>query len=199
MSVHEETRRDAMRRGLIAGGALVSAAVAPAVFRAGTAFGQADTATLSGDAGILEGVIEIEQTAVVAYESIASRGLFGARSTVPQLLVEQEKEHVAALIAAFKALGGTPPPPPRPTDIPGFTELSNVPPGGADPLTFAILLENQILAHYIDGVKELEDPNLMKLFAQTVPDEGQHLVLLRQSTAGSDPMPVPLPTGEEKN
>jgi rubrerythrin len=190
---HDATRREAVRRGLIAGGAVISASMVPALVGATRAFGQADTATASGDAGILEGAVGIEQTAVVVYETIAKRGLLGPATPIAVLLAKQEQEHADALIAALKGLGGKPPPPPLPTDIPGFTEVVT----DQDALNFAVGIENQELAHYVEGVKKLEDPNLMKAVAQIVGSEGQHLVVLRQAL-GADPMPVPLPAGTEK-
>jgi rubrerythrin len=189
----EATRREAVRRGLLAGGAIASAAVVPAAFRSSRAFGQADTSTASGDTGIIEGAVGIEQTAVVVYRTIAARGLLGPATPVAELFAKQEQEHADALIAALKGLGGTPPAKPLPTDIPGFTEVQS----GPEALAFAVSIENQELAHYIEGVKKLEDPNLMKAVAQIVGNEGQHLVVLRQALS-TDPMPVSLPTGEEK-
>jgi rubrerythrin len=190
----DATRRQALRRGLVAGGAAASAAMVPALLRASTAFGQADTATASGDAGILEGAIGIEQTAVVVYETIAKRGILGPATPTAALFAKQEQEHVDALVTALKGLNGVAPAAPLPTDIPGFTEIQTA----QDALTFCVGIENQEIAHYVDGVKKLVDPNYMKTFAQIVPSQGQHLVVLRQAL-GTDPMPVPLPTGEEKN
>lgn len=178
---------------MIAGGAALTASLTPSVFGAARAFGQADTATASGDAGVLEGVIGIEKTAAVAYETIAKQGLLGPATPDATIFASQSRSHADVLTAELEKLGDTALPEPLPTDIPGFTEVTTR--DGA--LQFFVLLENQVLAHYVEGVKKLEDPKYMETFAQIAPNHGQHLVVLRQAL-GTDPMPVPLPAGTEK-
>ena len=186
------TRRDALRGGLIAGAAL-TASLAPSPLGVARAFGQADTSTASGDAGILEGAIGVEQTAAVAYETIAKQGLLAPETSTAGSFASQSRAHADLLSAALEGLDGAPPAEPLPTDIPGFTEVTTK----AGALQFLVLLENQAIARYVEGVKTLEDPKYMAMFAQIVPNHGQHLVVLRQAL-GTDPMPVPLPDGTEK-
>lgn len=193
IAAYEATRRDAVRRGLLAGGAVLSASMIPTLLKVRSAFAESDTSTATGDAGILEGAVGLEQTAVVAYATIAKSGLLGPATSVVELFGKQEAEHADALIAALKSLGSTVPPPPKPTDIPGMTEVKT----DQQALAFAVELENMALATYVEAAKELESGDLLKAVSQIVCDEGQHLVVLRQAL-GSNPLPAALPSGSEK-
>jgi rubrerythrin len=189
----QATRREALHRGLILGGAALAASLAPSALGAARAFGQADTSTAAGDAGILEGTIGIEQTAAVAYETIAKQGLLGPATSTAESFARQSRSHADLLSAELEALNDTAPAAPLPTDIPGVSQVTTK----ENALPFLVLLENEALAHYVEGVKKLEDPKYMQAFAEIVPNHGQHLVVLRQAL-GTDPMPVPLPAGTEK-
>jgi hypothetical protein len=104
------TRRDAVRRGLVAGGAIVAASTIPLLLRVRNAFAQA-----SSDQQILEGAVGLEQTAVFAYDTAAASGaLQKPVADVAKLFRDQEQEHADGLTAALEDLGGTPPKP-RPT------------------------------------------------------------------------------------
>lgn len=184
------TRRDALRAGLL-GAAALSAAAAPALIGAAGALAQQTEDTSDSDSELLVGLIGFEQTAVTAYAMAASAGWLGS-SSVPMLFGAQEQQHADALVAALTAVGGTPPPPPRVEDVPGLTEVTN----GQDFLNFAVGLENQLLAAYLEANKTLGSGDLLTLSSQIAASEGQHLVVLRQSL-GTDPIPAPLPSGSE--
>jgi hypothetical protein len=66
----DTTRREAMRRGLIAGGAIAAAATVPMLVRAQSAFAQAED-----DTAIIEAAATAEAEAVVAYETMLRSGL----------------------------------------------------------------------------------------------------------------------------
>jgi hypothetical protein len=185
------TRRDALGAGLLAGAAALSAAAAPALVGARDAFAQAPDTSVA-DSELLVGLIGFEQTAVVAYATAASAGWLGPTSAVPTLFGRQEQQHADALISGLKAIGGTPPPKPRVEDVPGLTEVSD----GPGFLTFAVDLENQQLAAYLEANKTLGSGELLTLSSQIAAGEGRHLVVLRQSL-GTDPIPAPLPSGSE--
>jgi hypothetical protein len=72
---YEATRREAVRRGIVLGGAVIAATAGPTLLRVGTEFAQSD-----GDA-ILKAAVGLEQTAVVAYDAAVGSGLLDARSS----------------------------------------------------------------------------------------------------------------------
>lgn len=182
------TRRDLARRGLIAAGAALGAAAAPAASRA---FAQTED-TSDTDSELLVGLIGIEQTAVLAYETAAAAGALGPAAPIAKLFGTQEQEHADALIAALAEIGGKPLPAPRIEDVPGLTEATTA----EDYLNFAVDLENQAIAAYLEANKLLGNGDLLKTSSQICANEGQHLVVLRQAL-GTDPIPGPLPSGSE--
>lgn len=184
------SRREALRAGLLAGGALTAAA-APALIGARDAFAQAED-TSDTDSEILVGLIGFEQTAVLAYGTATTAGLLDP--AVAKLFARQEQVHAEALIAALRKIGGDPPGPPRVEDVPGLTEVKT----GGDFLSFAVKLENQQLAAYLEANKQLGSGELLTMSSQIAANEGQHLVVLRQAL-GTDPIPVPLPSGSESS
>ncbi|MGZ5310030.1 MAG: ferritin-like domain-containing protein [Solirubrobacterales bacterium] len=191
MSGEPQIRREALRRGLLTGGAAISAAIVPALLRAGPAFAQ--EATSEGDPGIVEGAIGLEQTAVLVYGIAVSSKLLGPATPVAELFRKQEQAHADVLIATLKDLGGSVPAPPRPADVAGLSEVKT----DKDFLDFALELENLAVATYADALMNLQDPALMKQMAPIMANEGQHLVVLRQAL-GSNPVPTAFPTGNEK-
>ena len=189
----EATRRDALRRGVLVGGAAFSAAALPGLVAAGRALGQ-EADTSSGDAGLVEGTINFEQEAVLVYKTGAESGILGPTASVAKLFQSQEQQHADLLIKTIKRLGAPPPPLPLPEDVPGLSEVKTE----QQFLAFAVKLENQAIATYSDAIMNLQDPALMKPMAQIMANEGQHLVVLRQAL-GSDPVPSATPTGLEKS
>jgi rubrerythrin len=177
---YEATRRDAVRRGLLAGGAIVAASSIPLLLNVRNAFGQA-----SGDAAILEAAVGLEQTAVVAYDTAAG-ALPQIRSTA-RLFRDQEQEHADGLAAALEDLGGTPPEPPEANEVKGLSAVKSVP----QALTFAVELENMAVIAYIDAHRKLKSPALLKTGAQIMANEGQHLVVLRQALGATPAESVP--------
>lgn len=184
---HEATRRDAVRRGIAAGGALLAAASVPLLARARSAFAQAD-----GDAEILKAAIALEQTAAVAYGALVGSGVLDEDlAAVLRLLREQEQEHVDALAMALESLGGGAPEPPAPEDVDGLGALRS----RADVLRFGIELERMAVAAYYDAHAKLQDAKLLQTSASIMAADAQHLVVLRQEL-GRDPSPDAFVTGE---
>jgi len=180
---YEATRRDAMRRGLIAGGAVLAAGTVPMLLRVSNAFAQSD-----GDVGIIEGAVAIEQEAVAAYDFAFKSGVLSEPITqAARLFRDQEQEHANALTAALEDLGGEAPEPPEPADVQGLTELRSE----QDVLAFAIELENAGVMAYIDAMSTLQSPGLLKTGAQIMANEGQHLVVLRLAMGVSPAASVP--------
>lgn len=182
-------RREAIRRGLIAGAAL-SAGVAPALLGAQSALAQEQENL--GDRGIIQGAIGLEQALVVAYQAAVERKLLGPATPLARLLVMQERTHIAVLTKALTGLGGKVPLPPLADDIAGFKDVHSA----EDMLNFAHNLESQAVAAYSDAAKALQDTRLLRPVAEIMASEGQHLVIIRQAL-GSSPVPTALPTGTE--
>jgi rubrerythrin len=180
---YEATRRDAVRRGVITGGAIVAAATIPILMRVGGAFAQTE-----GDGAILEGAVGLEQTAVVAYERAhESRLLDKPVADVARLFRDQEQEHADWLTRALEDLGGSAPKPPGPEDVAGLGAVSSQ----EDLLRFAVELENMAVVAYVDAHRKLQSPGLLKAGAQIMANEGQHLVVLRQALGASPAESVP--------
>ena len=180
---YEETRREAVRRGLVGGGAIVAASTIPILLRVGKAFARAE-----GDAAILEGAIGLELTAVVAYETAhRSKLLDEPLAAVARLFRDQEQEHADRLTKALEDLGGKAPPSPSPQDVGGLSAVSSQ----EDILRFAVELENMAVIAYIDAHRRLQSPALLKTGTQIMANEGQHLVVLRQALGASPAASVP--------
>lgn len=179
----EVTRREAIGTG----GLILAAATVPALIAAGDALAEA-----TNDVAILEGAAGLEQTAVVAYTSAVSGGLLDPATTrVARLFAKQEQEHLDALTAALKPLGGKVPPAPKPADVKGLSQAKTA----ADILTFAIALEEMAVAAYYQAQQQLQDGRLLQTGASIMANEGQHLVVLR-TAAGKPPVPNAFETGE---
>lgn len=186
LTANGRTRREALGRGLVLGGAVLGAASAPALLGARTSSAAADD-----DARILAGAIRLEQTAVVVYATAATSGLLGRRlGVVARRFRDHEQEHADALTVALRQLGGRPPRPPRPSQIAGLGALRS----REQVLSFAVELELRAVAAYYEAHQKLTDPALLRTGAQIMANEGQHLVVLRQAL-GRQPLPDAFETG----
>jgi rubrerythrin len=180
---YEATRRDAVRRGVIAGGGIVAASTIPILLRVGGAFAQTE-----GDGAILEGAVGLEQTAAIVYETAYGSGLLEKPvAGIARLFRDQEREHAGELSQALEDLGGTPPVPPKPEDVTGLGAVSSQ----EDILRFALELENMAVVAYVDAHRKLQSPGLLRTSAQIMANEGQHLVVLRQALGASPAESVP--------
>ena len=167
------TRRQAL---LVAGAALV--APAPAFADA-----EEDRAKAS-----LAAVLRLEQTALVAYEAIANSGVL---KDVLRGFLDQEHQHAAQLVTTLDGMGAKPPIPPRRTDIQGLDAALR---SRAAAARFAIDLELRTIAAYQDALRDLTDPNAMRISAGAMGTDAQQLVVLRE-LAGEDPLPRALERG----
>ena len=181
IAAYEATRRDAVRRGLGAGGAVIGAALVPALLSVRDAF----AATPQGDAAIVTSAIRLENTAVAAYAAAVGSGVLTPQfRRTAALFGRQEAEHAAALTAALRGLGGTPP---AGTDAKLLAPLKRAR-SQRQVAQFAIELEMMAVAAYYDASKKLQQARLLQTAAQIMSNEGQHLVVLRQALGGN---PVP--------
>jgi rubrerythrin len=188
IAAYEATRRDAVRRGLTAGGAVLGAALVPALLSARQAF----AAGGQDDAGILASAIRLENTAVAAYAAAVQSGTLTPQlRRTAALFGRQEAEHAAALTAALKNMGGTPP---AGTDAKLLAPLKSAR-SQKQIVQFAIELETMVVAAYYDAAKKLRQAHLLQTSAQIMSNEGQHLVVLRQAL-GQNPVPHTFETGK---
>jgi hypothetical protein len=187
IAMYEASRRDAVRLGLAAGGAVVGAALVPALLSVRNAFGAS-----GGDAAILASAIRLENTAVTAYAGAVQTGLLAPpERRAATLFGRQEAAHAAALTAALKQLGATPP---AGTDAKLLAPLKVVR-SQKQILEFAIELEAMAVAAYYDAARRLKAARLLLIEAQIMSNEGQHLVVLRQAL-GRDPVPSAFEKGK---
>ena len=181
------SRREALRRGAAAGGALLAGSVAGALLSVRDAL-----AAAQDDATILSRAVSLENTAVAAYEAALQSGLLDRRvRAVVELFHRHEREHADALSAALKAMGGAPPTAPEPKVLAPMQRVRTQ----AGLLQFAIALETMAIAGYHDAQRKLRDPTLLQTGSQIMAGEGQHLVVLRQ-TLGRNPVPHAFETGK---
>jgi rubrerythrin len=179
-------RRDLLRRGVVLGGLTAGAAGLPALLAVGRA-----SAAAGDDAQVLEGAIRLEQTAVLAYATMArSPRLVPAVARVARDFRRQDQRHADALITALARLGGTPPA--KPTHVPGLpAALAG---GQTAMLRFALALEEVAVGTYHDASRRLDDSKLLQTAVSIMANQGQHLVVLRR-TLGEDPVPSAFATG----
>jgi rubrerythrin len=129
--------------------------------------------------------LKVEQTCVVAYEAIANSGRLSARTTALfRSLQGDDRQHADQLVSALEAQGAKPPIPPRRARIRGLGAVHDD--HGA--ALFAIALEERAVGAYLEVVRYLSDPNLLRTVTGAMGTDGQHLVVLR-SLAGRDPVP----------
>jgi len=184
-------RRELVRRGLLSGGAALAAASVPGLLKVRAALAQDEAAV--NDQGIIEGAVGLEQTMVVVYRSAGRRKLLGALNPVAEQLARQEQAHVDYFSKALTGLGGKVPAPPLPDDIAGFTQIQ----APDEMLRFALNLENQAVAAYLDAAKTLRTTTLLQTLTEIMASHGQHLVVIRQAL-NTNPVPDALPSGTEQ-
>jgi len=187
----ERSRRELLGRGLAVGGAVLAASSIPLLLSVRNAF-----AAAQDDGEVLRSAIALEQVAVLAYDTaIASKRLDPTFLRVATRLRDHERQHAAALTAALRELGGSPPRKPS-----GIADVDRVVKGlrdvktQSDIATFAIELESAAVSAYYEAHQKLTLAKLLQTAASIMADEGQHLVVLRQAI-GRDPVPSAFVTG----
>lgn len=189
---YEASRRDALRKGIGVGGAVLAAATIPGLLRVRNAFAQ----TPSGDVAIITSAVHLEQVAVLAYDTAVKSGVLkGDVLRTAMTFRDQEQAHATALAAALKGLGGTPQPAPtsvRDVDavVPGLGKAKSV----HAIATFAIELEMMAVAAYYEAHQKLQTAALLQTGSTIMANEGQHLALLRQ-VVKQNPVPDAFETG----
>lgn len=183
VAAFQASRREAIGRGLVLAGGVLSVSSVPILLSVRNAF-----AAASGDASVLESAIGLEQVAVFSYQAAyRSRVLSPALKAVARKFAKHEQEHASALIGALAQVGGGRPPP-KPTTVTqvdaavaklgvanGLSKLKSQ----AEIVTYAIELESAAVSAYYEAHKKLENAALLMTSAQIMCNEGQHLVVLR--------------------
>jgi|tagenome__1003787_1003787.scaffolds.fasta_scaffold20793004_2 rubrerythrin len=170
---YERSRRELVRRGMLAAGAALTASSVPILLGVRNAFAQADD-----DRSLLSSAIELEQVAAEAYQRLQ-----GPLGGVARLFRNHERQHEQALTQALRQMGGSPPS----ADL--EARLSRLPTGNRRAAAnFAIELEQNAIRAYEDGARKLRDAEVMQTAMTILGAEAQHLVVLRQ-IAGQEPLP----------
>jgi hypothetical protein len=137
------------------------------------------------------GVMQLELTALVAYEAIANSG---ALEALLRPFLEQEQQHADQLALALDDLGAEPPSAPKRGDIPALQAALR---SRAVALRFAITLEERTIAAYQQAIRYSPDAVITRISAGAMGTDAQQLVVLRQA-AGVRPVPRAFETGRPR-
>ena len=172
--------------------AIMAAAVAPALLTSSPALAAAgDDEKRARAQAALVAALKVEQMAVVAYEAIANSGKLSVRGTaLMRSLLDHDRQHAEQLVAALDSEGVTPPIPPRRATIAGLAGVRD----DRRAAGFAIVLEERAVGAYVEAVRNLADPNLLRTIAGAMGTDGQHLVVLRE-LARRPPVPAAFERG----
>ena len=168
---------------------LLAGAAAPLALAAAPALANGPPKELSKAA--LTAALELEQTAIVAYEAIANSGVLSTMAAAAlREFLDQDRQHAQQLAMALQGLGAKPPIPPRRADIPGLAAVTDE----RAAARFAIALELRTIAAYQTAVHEVGDSNVVRTMAGAMGTDGQQLVVLRQLIR-AEPVPTAFETG----
>lgn len=123
------------------------------------------------DVEVLNSALDLELMAVAAYKAGAAH-LKGELLQVGKLLLSQEQEHADGLSSAIRDAGGTPNQAKRSYDFPAMHSQRDV-------LRFAIEIENNAIAAYIDALPKLGKGDLRATASSIVANEAEHIAVLR--------------------
>ena len=123
-----------------------------------------------GDLGILNYALTLEYLEVAFYEEVAKSGLFkGAELATIRKFGSEEAQHVAALRATVKKLGGKPAPQPK-AEFP-LKSAKSV-------LELASTVENLGAAAYLGQAANIESPEVLAAALSIHSVEGRHAAVL---------------------
>jgi rubrerythrin len=176
------TRRDLLR---LAGAAALLAGCGD-----GGAPDRSSGAAPPPDVGILNRLLDLENTAIAAY--VAGMRLMGGRvRRLGGRLLAQEREHAAALERAIGRLGGVPHEPKSAAEYArSFPRLRDQ----HDVLRFAVDLENLAVRAYEEALPKLTTPELRRSAAAILTNEAEHISVLL-GAQGRPQVPEPFVTG----
>jgi rubrerythrin len=132
------------------------------------------TISMQNDAGILATLLDLEASAIVAYETVAPLLPSRARA-LARTLGSQERAHAAALRNVIPRLGEQPPPlKPAAEYRSTFPRLRN----GRDALSFALDVENTAIGAYADAIGKVVTDDVRVTLAQILATESEHAAVI---------------------
>jgi len=171
--------------------AIAAVAAAPLLLAADAS---ADDARHAQAVAALTQSLELEQTAVVAYEAIANSGRLGLRPTALfRQFRAQDGVHAQQLVMGLQQLGAKTTIPPRRAAIPGLAQVRDE----RSAVAFAVVLEQRTIAAYLAAVPALTDVNVRRTSVGAMGTDAQQLVVLRQ-LAHENPVPTPFERGSHR-
>lgn len=182
-AIHELARDDASRRKFMklvgAGGAgafatFLAACGSSKKTSSSTAAGApsttSTTASATGDLGIVNYALTLEYLEADFYAKVVASGLFkGKQQDLLKVIANTEAQHVAALTATAKKLGGTPAPKPK----------TRFPLGSATAVvSLAATVENLGAAAYLGQAANIQSPEVLGAALSIHSVEGRHAAAL---------------------
>jgi rubrerythrin len=132
------------------------------------------TTQAQGDAAVLNAALELEHTAIAAYE-VGIGLLKGKQRQQAREFLDHEHQHAAAVARAISDLGSQPVAPrPRSAYTAGFPPLRS----GNDFLNFALDVENTAVAAYLDSLAALNTDPLRAEVASIMTVEAEHMAVV---------------------
>lgn len=179
--------QDGIRKGLVAGGSLATAAFGAALLglTASAAFADAPA-----DVQMLQTAASIENLAVKTYQTALTLPYIGGSSAngvvkaFAQTTMAQHTQHAQAFNSAVSALGGKPQNSPDPRYVPvvdnAVAAITKEDPaaGALAVVGLAITLENVAAETYVANCSTLSDINARKVTASIMGVEAQHVATL---------------------
>ena len=129
---------------------------------------------VKADSAAVGALLELERTAVIAYE-VAQGKLRGAARTVAQRLRGHERAHGRAIEQALGSLGARVPPlRPRSRYMAGFPTVTTT----QDALRFVLDIENTQVSAYADALGTIFTPALRVTVAAILAVEAEHMSVI---------------------
>ncbi len=179
------TRRDTVRRATLAGAGVLGAGSVLAMVSARPAGAE--------ESDVLERAIRFEREAAALYEAMVEEDLLDEEvANAATSFAKQQREHVAALLAALEE-GGAPAPEPPPDQLETVQELDDQ----REALELAIDHENALIRLYREAVGELTGLATLKTIAEIAFNASQHIAVLRQQL-GEPAVPDAFVTGKSE-
>lgn len=132
------------------------------------------TIQMQDDAAILNNLLDLESSAIVAY-GVIGRKLAGRSAGLAQRLRSQEEVHARALRAMIPPLGQAPAPPKSPAEY----ESTFPPLGDAHAaLAFALDVENTAIGAYADAIAKVVTDSVRARLGAILATESEHAAVV---------------------
>jgi rubrerythrin len=173
IEIHGVSRSAFLVRGALASAAVFGAGAVSPFVRSAMAMG-------AGDVDIVNFALTLEYLETAFYAKALKLGLSPEVKKLAQMIEEDESQHVSALTATAKKLGGTPAAQPMFT-FPIKDEKSF--------LKLAQTLEDTGVGAYNGAAPQIKTPEILSTLGAIVQTESRHSASLRM-LAGQDPAPA---------